>query len=430
MRKIIFALLLAVLFVVSASAQEVSFIEEERSVNLSEQGISSFQDATLDSIAYTECSSNGVVADSEENNIVKVLELDSNETSSYESNIPCDVGEVGLTSEYVYLSYDGELKYAVRGQDSSFQTFIENKMYDRDENGVIVWEENNYYTAPDSEPVSVDLSNVDISAERDQQQATWNALTFSGKFIHYNAGVDRYRSYGRVVKDTGEGRSYYLNLETGEDQYLNENIQETAESRIITEQNTIYNTETGETSGKITTPDACQEIEYATEEGLWMKYNEDDTELTQSGTSGYCFYNFDENNTYIYNQKYAGQIAYASGERAITEGYESRYAKEPVTAFTVGTVDGKNYCSTLEINSNTTCSVNQVSCECQLNTTELEENHTVSISEDKQESIEYLENKYNDLKNRSQEIIQEQEESSSPAWMMLKFHFQNFLSWF
>lgn len=430
MKKAILLSLLAMSFVFSAAAQEVNFIEEERSVNLSEQGISSFQDATLDSIAYTECSSSGVVADSEENSIVKVLDLDSNETSSYESNIPCDVGEVGLTSGYVYLNYDGELKYAVRGQDSSFQTFEENKIYDRDGNGVVVWEENNYYPTPESEPVSFDLSNVDISAERDQKQATWNALTFSGKFIHYNAGVDRYRSYGRVVKDAGEGRSYYLNLETGEDQYLNEDIQATAGSRLVTEQNTVYNTETGETSGKITNPDACQEIEYSTEEGLWMKYNEDGTDLTQSGTSGYCFYNFDENNTYIYSQKYAGQIAYASGERAITEGYETRYTKEPVTIFTVGTVDGNNYCSSLEINSNTTCSVNRVSCECQLNTTELEENHTISISEDKQESIDYLETKYDDLKNRSQEIIQEQEESSSPAWMMLKFQFQNFLSWF
>lgn len=430
MRKIVFSLLLVILFVFPASAQEVSFIEEEMSVNLSERGISSFQDATLNSIAYSECSSSGVVADSEENNIVRVLDFDSNETSSYESNIPCGVGEIGLTSEYVYLSYDGELKYAERGQDSSFQTFVENKVYDRDGNGVIVWEENNYYSTPNSEPVSFDLSNVDISAERDQEQAMWNSLVLSGKFIYYDAGVNRYRSFGRVVKDTAEGHSYYLNLETGEYQYLNEKIREIAGSRIITEQNTIYDTETGETSGKVTTPEACQDIEYPAEEGLWMEYNEDRTDLTESGTSGYCFYNFDENNTYIYNQKYAGQVAYASGERAITEGHERRYTKESVTAFTVGTVDGKNYCSSLEINSNTNCSLNQVSCECQLNTTELEENHKLSISEDKQESIKYLETKYSDIKNRSQEIIREQEESSSPAWMILKFHFQNFLSWF
>lgn len=362
--------------------------------------------------------------------MIKIFSLSSRETSSYSTNLSCEYGRVGITSDFVFHSHDGELKFAKRDQDSKLVSFVDGKEYSRDGEGIIVWSENQYYSTPTSSPIKFDLSDVDINAERNQQKALWQSLNFDDKFIYYNAGAARYPSYGRVVKDTSEGRSYYLNLKSGENNFLKESIRLIAGSKILTTEGAIYDTEKREKIGEFEAPKQCQEIQYSTNQGLWMKYNEEGTELTDSGNSGYCYYEFDSGETYLYTKNYAGEIVYAEGRTAITEGFGTDYVEVPVKVFTASAVDGKNYCEALEINSKTTCSVDQVSCECRLNTSELEENITLSISEDKKSSIKNVEQKYDDLKNRSQEIKREEKNSASPAWLILKFQVQRFLAWF
>lgn len=321
-----FLILFSILgFILSQGAAERKEIQKEQ-INLTEPNLP-VEALSSDSVAYSRCSSNDVTVESGEMMEVHVLNFSSNQIEVYNTDISCGEGlDLGITSDYIYLEHDNELKYISRAEGEKFKTLFENKEFTRVEDSFLTWEPARYYASPTSQPSKVNLSNIQAHNGDKSQFAHSAVLSFTGSMLYYNEDV----RYHPIERSNAECLAN--SLMTGKTVYFQNKCLAGDGQKILLSGGQLYNGRTGEVSNLENFPKSCN-VKEITETGLWGEDN------TEEGYE-YCYYSFKEEETYTISA-YSGDIVAASKSRAITEGATYEGKENPPTQYFLSSIQSK-----------------------------------------------------------------------------------------